>query len=94
MKYRNQLPLVLRGIDINIVAGEKIGIIGRTGAGKSSIIQSLLRICEPQEGSIYQIDKFNVLELGLHTLRKNISVIPQVPFLFKDTIKMNIDPLG
>ena len=92
MKYREELPLVLKGIDLGIEAGEKVGIIGRTGAGKSSIIQSLLRICEPEEGSLYQIDRFDALQLGLHTLRKNISVIPQVPFLFRDTIRMNIDP--
>ena len=93
MKYREELPLVLKGIDLEIEAGEKVGIIGRTGAGKSSIIQSLLRICEPEEGSVYELGEFNALELGLHTLRKNISVIPQVPFLFRDTIKKNIDPL-
>ena len=54
----------------------------------------MLRICEPEDGSIYQIDEYDALQLGLHTIRKNISVIPQVPFLFRDTIRMNLDPFS
>ncbi len=68
--------------------------MGRTGAGKSSIIQALFRIFEPETGSVYQIDKFNALEMGLHSLRQHISVIPQVPFLFKGSVRQNIDPFG
>lgn len=68
--------------------------MGRTGAGKSSMIQALFRICEPENGSVYEIGGCNALELGLHSLRQNISVIPQTPFLFKGTIKKNLDPFG
>lgn len=66
--------------------------MGRTGAGKSSIIQALFRIAEPIEGSIYEINGIDALKLGLHTLRHQISVIPQTPFLFKGTIRINLDP--
>lgn len=75
-------------------AGEKIGIVGRTGAGKSSIIQALFRIFEPELGSKYTVDKFDALEMGLHSLRQHISVIPQVPFLFKGSVKQNVDPFS
>ena len=71
---------------------EKVGIVGRTGAGKSSIIQCLFRIVEPAAGSHYMIDGFNAQKMGLHSLRQHISVIPQVPFLFKGTVRQNIDP--
>ena len=66
--------------------------MGRTGAGKSSIIQALFRICEPEIGSVYEIGGFDALQMGLHSLRQSISVIPQTPFLFKGTIKTNLDP--
>ena len=68
--------------------------MGRTGAGKSSIIQALFRICEPELGSVYEIGGYNALELGLHSLRRHISVIPQTPFLFKGDIKTNLDPFS
>ena len=55
MKYREDLPLVIKGIDFQIKKGQKVGIVGRTGAGKSSIIQSLLRIYEPEPGSEYEV---------------------------------------
>lgn len=86
------MPLVLKGISFAAKAGEKIGIVGRTGAGKSSIIQALFRIFEPELGSAYYVDKTNALDMGLHSLRQHISVIPQVPFLFKGTVKQNVDP--
>ena len=86
--------MVLKKISFTIQEGEKVGIVGRTGAGKSSIIQALFRIVEPEEGSIYQIDNLDALQLGLHTLRHRISVIPQIPFLFKGDIKTNLDPFG
>ena len=94
LRYRPELPLVLKNISFTIEAGEKVGIVGRTGAGKSSIIQALFRIIEPEVGSVYQIDDCNALELGLHTLRHRLSVIPQTPFLFKGSIKTNLDPFG
>ena len=61
MSYRPELPLVLKNISLEIKAGERVGIVGRTGAGKSSIIQALLRIAEPTEDSIYEIDGVNAL---------------------------------
>lgn len=92
MKYRAELPLVLKNISFQIKDREKVGIVGRTGAGKSSIIQAIFRICEPEQGSIYEIGGCDALKMGLHSLRQNISVIPQTPFLFKGTIKKNLDP--
>ena len=71
-----------------------MGIVGRTGSGKSTVIQALFRIAEPIEGSVYEIGGVDALKLGLQTLRNQISVIPQTPFLFKGTIRFNIDPLG
>lgn len=93
LKYRAELPLVLKNINFEIRDREKIGIVGRTGAGKSSMIQALFRICEPEAGSVYEIGGCDALQLGLHSLRQHISVIPQTPFLFKGTIKRNVDPL-
>lgn len=81
------MPLILKAVSFKAKRGEKIGIVGRTGAGKSSIIQALFRIFEPEIGSIYEIGKFNALDMGLHSLRQHISVIPQIPFLFKGSIK-------
>lgn len=72
----------------------KVGIVGRTGAGKSSIIQALFRIFEPEIGSVYKLDEHNALEMGLHSLRQHISVIPQTPFLFKASVKVNVDPFN
>lgn len=92
MRYRPELPLVLKNINFQIRGSEKVGIVGRTGAGKSSMIQALFRICQPQIGSVYQIGGCDALKMGLHSLRQNISVIPQTPFLFKGTIKKNLDP--
>ncbi len=68
--------------------------MGRTGAGKSSIIQALFRVFEPEPGSEYLLGDYNALALGLHSLRQHISVIPQLPFIFKGTIRQNIDPFG
>ena len=91
-RYDEGLPLVLRNLNFSIDAKQKVGIVGRTGAGKSTIIQALFRIFEPQEGSVYRIDGHDALYMGLHSLRQHISVIPQVPFLFKGTVRQNIDP--
>ena len=69
----------------------KVGIVGRTGAGKSSILQALFRLCNLDEGSII-IDGQDITNLGLHLLRKSIAFIPQQPFLLQGTIRENIDP--
>lgn len=69
-----------------------MGVVGRTGAGKSSIIQAIFRIIEPELGSQYNIGGIDALRMGLHSLRQHISVIPQTPFLFKGTVRQNVDP--
>ena len=66
--------------------------MGRTGAGKSSIIQAIFRLTEPEPNSEYFIGENDALKMGLHSLRKHISVIPQTPFLFRGTIRENLDP--
>ena len=95
MKYRENTPLVLKGLCFAIAPGEKVGCVGRTGAGKSSITQILFRLMnmEKQEGSSLKIDGVDIRDLGLHTLRHSISIIPQIPFVFSGTIRRNLDPL-
>jgi ABC-type multidrug transport system fused ATPase/permease subunit len=83
---------VLKNISFNIKSKEKVGIVGRTGAGKSSIIQALLRLTEPEVDSSIYIDGLDANQMGLHSLRRKISVIPQKGFFFKGTIKKNLDP--
>ena len=83
---------MLRNISFDVEKNQRIGIVGRTGAGKSSIIQALFRIIEPELGSKYGIGGYNALLMGLHSLRQHISVIPQTPFLFKGTVRQNVDP--
>ena len=86
--------MILNDISLTAAAGKRIGIVGRTGAGKSSIIQVLFRLVEPEMGSVLRIGGYDALKMGLHSLRKHISVIPQTPFLFNDTLRKNIDPYG
>ena len=83
----------LRNISLEISPSEKIGIIGRTGAGKSTLVQSLFRMNYIVNGKIL-IDGINVSTIGLTTLRQNMSIIPQDPVLFTDTVRANIDPFG
>merc|ERR1711920_439067 len=92
MRYRKDLDLVLDGVSMTINAGEKVGIVGRTGAGKSSLLLALFRLVEPEKGSMIQIDDVNILNLGLKDLRKNLSIIPQEPVLFSGTLRFNLDP--
>ncbi|KAL5229212.1 hypothetical protein ABZP36_017477 [Zizania latifolia] len=91
-RYRHNTPLVLKGITLRIHGGEKIGVVGRTGSGKSTLIQALFRIVEPSEGRIV-IDGIDICTLGLHDLRSRFGIIPQEPVLFEGTIRSNIDPL-
>ncbi|XP_054155703.1 multidrug resistance-associated protein 1-like [Oppia nitens] len=90
-RYRQGLDLVIKGIDIDIKSGEKIGIVGRTGAGKSSLTLALFRLIEPAMGRIV-IDGIDISQLGLHELRSRLTIIPQEPVLFSGTIRSNLDP--
>ncbi|CAF0882686.1 unnamed protein product [Rotaria sp. Silwood1] len=91
-RYSPDSPWVLSNISISIQPGEKIGIVGRTGAGKSSIIQSLFRMAE-LDGQIL-IDGADIKQISLYELRRHISIIPQDPVLFNDTLRINLDPFG
>ncbi|XP_043955721.1 multidrug resistance-associated protein 1 [Gambusia affinis] len=91
LRYRHDLDLAIRNITIVINGGEKIGIVGRTGAGKSSLTLGLFRIIEAAEGHIF-IDGVDIAKLGLHELRSRITIIPQDPVLFSGSLRMNLDP--
>ncbi|KAJ1995291.1 hypothetical protein GGI25_002304 [Coemansia spiralis] len=92
MRYRPELDLVLNDMSFSVCDNEKIGIVGRTGAGKSSISQALMRLVEPADGKI-MIDNVDIASIGLFDLRARISIIPQDPALFIGTIRDNLDPL-
>ncbi|CAF1632625.1 unnamed protein product [Rotaria magnacalcarata] len=93
ISYFQDSPLVLRGISLNIEPGEKIGIIGRTGAGKSSFIQALFQMAILVDGHI-QIDNVDIATVELYDVRKRISIIPQDPVLFHGTMRSNLDQFG
>ena len=92
MTYSNDkdAPLALDNISVTVEGGEKIGIVGRTGAGKSSFIQILLRMGILVNGQIH-IDDINIEKIGLDDLRNRVSVIPQEPVLFTGTMRSNLD---
>lgn len=92
-RYRDGLDLVLRNLSVTVKGGERVGIVGRTGAGKSSVTMALFRIIEAAEGSI-SIDGIDISTLGLTELRSRLTIIPQDPFLFGDSIRSNLDPFG
>lgn len=93
MKYKEEMEPAVNDVTFDIEPGMKVGIVGRTGAGKSSILQSLFRLIELSGGCV-EIDGVNIAEVGLHTLRKNIGYISQTPFLFSGTVSENLDPFN
>ncbi|KAK9914395.1 hypothetical protein M0R45_038176 [Rubus argutus] len=93
IRYRPDTPLVLRGISCVFEGGHKIGIVGRTGSGKSTLIGALFRLVEPAGGKII-VDGIDIAAIGLHDLRSRFGIIPQDPTLFNGTVRYNLDPLS
>ena len=93
VQYRPETEVVLKHLNFEIEPKEKIGIVGRTGSGKSTIALCLFRILEAKEGKIY-IDNTDISEIGLSKLRSNLTIIPQDPTLMEGTLRFNIDPLN
>ncbi|CBI30982.3 unnamed protein product, partial [Vitis vinifera] len=93
LRYRPELPPVLHGLSFKISPSEKLGIAGRTGAGKSSMINALFQIVELESGRIL-IDEYDISKFGLTDLRKVLSIIPQSPILFSGTVRFNLDPFN
>uniref|UniRef100_M4EUA4 ABC-type xenobiotic transporter n=1 Tax=Brassica campestris TaxID=3711 RepID=M4EUA4_BRACM len=91
LRYRPGLPIVLHGLSFSVSPNEKVGVVGRTGAGKSSVLNALFRIVEVEKGRI-MIDDYDVAKFGLTDLRRVLSIIPQSPVLFSGTVRFNIDP--
>lgn len=90
MRYREDTPLVLKGLDFKIAGADRVGVVGRTGSGKSSLFLTLLRLVEP-EGQIL-IDGVDIGKIGLHALRSSISIVPQNPVIFSGTVRSNLGP--
>ena len=93
MRYRPELEPVIKELSVHILPGEKVGVVGRTGAGKSSLVLCLMRIVELERGSI-EIDGVDISKIGLEDLRSKIAIIPQEPLLFSGTIRDNLDPFN
>ncbi|EAZ22629.1 hypothetical protein OsJ_06301 [Oryza sativa Japonica Group] len=92
VRYATQLPFVLKGLTCTLPRGLRTGIVGRTGNGKSTLIQALFRIVDPCIGQVL-IDGLDICTIGLHDLRTRLSIIPQDPVMFEGTLRNNIDPL-
>jgi len=94
MRYRDG-PLVLKDISLHVNGGEKIGVVGRTGSGKSSLMNLLFRITEiEQNGGVIKVDGVDTSKIGTEILRQNLSIIPQDPVMFSNTVRYNLDPFG
>eukprot|EP00249_Psilotum_nudum_P023830 c28999_g1_i2 orf=516-5060(-) len=93
LRYRPNTPLVLKGVSFTIEGGQKVGVVGRTGSGKSTLVQAIFRLIEPASGQIL-VDDVDIATLGLHDLRSRFGVIPQEPVLFEGSIRNNIDLFG
>lgn len=84
---------MLKGVSLSIESGQKVGVVGRTGAGKSSLMLALFRIVELDEGTI-TIDGVDIASIGLADLRSKLGIIPQDPVLFSGSIRTNLDPFN
>lgn len=93
MSYAPSLPHVLKGVEFDITRSEKIGVVGRTGAGKSSLIVAIFRLAEVSEGAV-RIDGVDIKNLNLSELRKRIAIIPQEPVMFQGSLRSNLDPFN
>ena len=91
-QYSSELPLVLKNLNFMIKPAEKVGVVGRTGAGKSSLLSVLYRLAEPS--GLITIDGVDITSIGLHDLRSKMSIIPQDPVLFSGTMRYNLDPFS
>ncbi|GFO10855.1 multidrug resistance-associated protein 1-like [Plakobranchus ocellatus] len=91
-RYRNELDLTLKGVTCNIRSGEKVGVVGRTGAGKSTLMTALFRLIEAADGNI-NVDGLDISSLGLHALRRNLTILPQDPIIFGGSLRINLDPV-
>ena len=94
IRYRDDLPPVLKEVEFEVKPGMKVGVVGRTGAGKSSLLQALFRLVECDRECSIKVDGTYTSSIGLNTLRRAISIIPQSPFLFEGTVRENLDPFS
>ena len=92
IKYRPSLPYVIKNLNLRVTSKDKVGIVGRTGAGKTTLLTSLYRTFEDYHGEIL-IDGVEIRKVGLKLLRRSMTIIPQDPYLFEDTLRNNIDPM-
>ena len=93
IRYRPHSPLVLKNIACWFEGGRKVGVVGRTGSGKTTLISALFRLVEPAGGRIL-VDGIDITTIGLHDLRFKLCIIPQEPVLFRGTVRTNLDPLN
>ncbi|KAI7725406.1 hypothetical protein M8C21_031087, partial [Ambrosia artemisiifolia] len=93
IRYAEHLPSVLKNITCTFPGKKKVGVVGRTGSGKSTLIQAIFRVVEPTQGFI-TIDGVDICKIGLHDLRSRLSIIPQDPTMFEGTVRGNLDPLN
>jgi ABC-type multidrug transport system fused ATPase/permease subunit len=94
MRYNEASPLVLEGITLSVPPGTTLGIVGRTGSGKSSLLLTLFRIVEIEGGGSIEIDGIDIRSISMKTLRENLAIIPQDPVLFEGTVASNLDATG